>query len=498
MQINNTVSKETLNALIENLELRIEELYKGLKAELAVRSLMDEDTPQLYILSQDLQNGIKFILMDTSVSCKAEFSIDNTYEKRFFMKNIQASISEGYKLLFNFGKQRKKSLWKKLMTEVRKEGCENLINEAAEIDKKLEVFGDTKINQSLRNITLHYDKEMIEVYKKTLSVDSEEKVLQMVSEFWKLLQDILLFTNHVDAYCLKTTGVDKIYPSLQVKLEVNSNHKMVCDRINENGKLENVLKNILQGEVGNIDSMAGYWLSTKRIEEYLQKADLTIDSLPELSNVQVLANIQLLLRFMLLDMSAITDAYLKSSSNIEYALNLRRVCVTKVSTMVHLYGYTHDEHEHSIWNKIEKMIPADSYDLIKDANRVRITLGKIVEETQDKDLRATFVHLFDNSKSCTDIAQVIKAIEEIDPIKQIVETQFLFEIYKILMNFTTNLMNVLAQKSHEEKQQSTKFLNDKIDELICKFEDSPFPDAYKTRIHNIMTEIKTKVNNLIN
>lgn len=273
---------------------------------------------------------------------------------------------------------------------------------------------------------------------------------------------------------------------------------MVCDRINENGKLENVLKNILQGEVGNIDSMAGYWLSTKRIEEYLQKADLTIDSLPELSNVQVLANIQLLLRFMLLDMSAITDAYLKSSSNIEYALNLRRVCVTKVSTMVHLYGYTHDEHEHSIWNKIEKMIPADSYDLIKDANRVRITLGKIVEETQDKDLRATFVHLFDNSKSCTDIAQVIKAIEEIDPIKQIVETQFLFEIYKILMNFTTNLMNVLAQKSHEEKQQSTKFLNDKIDELICKFEDSPFPDAYKTRMHNIMTEIKTKVNNLIN
>ena len=83
MQINNTVSKETLNALIENLELRIEELYKGLKAELAVRSLMDEDTPQLYILSQDLQNGIKFILMDTSVSCKAEFSIDNTYEKAF-------------------------------------------------------------------------------------------------------------------------------------------------------------------------------------------------------------------------------------------------------------------------------------------------------------------------------------------------------------------------------------------------------------------------------
>lgn len=141
----------------------------------------------------------------------------------------------------------------------------------------MEVFGDAKINQSLRNITLHYDKEMIEVYKKTLSVDSEEKVLQMVSEFWELLQDILLFTNHVDAYCLKTTGVDKIYPSLQVKLKVNSNHKMVCDRINENGKLGNVLKNILQVEVGNIDSMAGYWLSTKWIEEYLQKADLTIE-----------------------------------------------------------------------------------------------------------------------------------------------------------------------------------------------------------------------------
>lgn len=496
MQINNSVSKETLNGLIENSALKIAELYRTLKVNLAVHSLMDEHTPQLYILSQDIQNGIKFILMDISVSYKAEFSIDNPYEKRFFMKNIQASISEGYKLLFNFGKQRKKSLWKKLITKVREEGCENLINEAAEIDKKLKVFGDTKINQDLRNITLHYDKEMIEVYKKTLSVDSEDKVIQMVSEFGRLLQDILLFTDHIDDYCLKTTGMDKIYPSLSGKLEVNSKHKEVCDIINKNGELENILKNIIQKEVGNIDSTAGYWLSTKRLEEYIQRSSLTIDPFSEISNIQGLTNIQLLLKFMLLDIAAITDAYLKSSSNIEYALNLRRVCVTKVSTMVHLYGYTPDEQEHSIWNKIEKMIPADSYDLIKNADSIRIILGKIVEGTQDKDLRATFVHLFNNSKSCTDIAQVIKAIEEIDPIKQIVEILFILEIYKTLMNFTKKLMNILAQNIHKEKLQSTKFLNDKIDELICKFENSPLPDTYKTRFLSIIKEMKTKVNDL--
>ena len=157
-----------------NSGLAVDELYKALKVELAVRTLMDDHTPQLYFLTQELQNGVKFMLMDIGVLCRAELSVDNIYEKRFYLKNIQASISEGYKLIFNFGKLRKKSLWKKLMMKISEEENKELINESIEIDKNLEIFGNTEIDKELRDLTLHYDDEMIKVYQKTLSIDSEE------------------------------------------------------------------------------------------------------------------------------------------------------------------------------------------------------------------------------------------------------------------------------------------------------------------------------------
>lgn len=384
MSASKPASKETITNLIVSSGLAIEELYRALKVELAVRSLMDEHTPQLYILTQDLQSGIKFILMDISVSCKAEFSVDNKYEKRFYLKNIQASISEGYKLIFNFGKSRKKSLWKKLMMKICEEGNKELINESIELDKNLETFGDKEIDKESRDLTFHYDSEMIKVYQKTLSVDSEEKVMQIVCCFWKLLQDIILFTDKVDAYCLETIGTAKVYPSYSIKVGVNPFHQDVCNLINKDGKLENIFKNLSQRGVESIDSMAGHWFSTKRIEEYVKEKAPTIGDIPEIGNVRVLANIQLLLRFMMLDMVAIVDAYIHSSSDIEYAFNLRRVCVAKVSTMVHLYGYTSDEHNRSIWKRVIEMIPNDSGILKETADKISWRLSRIVDNIHDK------------------------------------------------------------------------------------------------------------------
>lgn len=187
MQNSNPASDETISNLVVNSGIAINDLYKSLKVELAVRSLMNDSTPLLYILTQDLQNGIKFILMDISVSCRAEFSTSNLYEKRFHLKNIQASISEGFKLLFNFGKQRNKSLWMKLMIEVYNVCDDKLISKGLDIENKLIRFGTSNIDKELRDLTLHYDKEMMEVYRKTSDISSEEIVIKKVCGFWALL-----------------------------------------------------------------------------------------------------------------------------------------------------------------------------------------------------------------------------------------------------------------------------------------------------------------------
>lgn len=310
------------------------------------------------------------------------------------------------------------------------------------------------------------------------------------------MQDIILFTYKVDAYCLEATGIDKIYPSYKIREEINPFHQYVCDLINKDGKLTNIFKNLPKGVVESLDSMVKYWLSTKRIEEYAQTKVPTISVIPEIGNIQTLTNIQLLLRFMMLDLVAIVDAYIKSSSDIESALNLRRVCVIKVSTMVHLYGYTPDEHDHSIWRKLEEMIPNNSDSLKDAADEISLILSKIVINIHDKDLRTTFVHLFDNSQACTDIANVVSAIEGINPMEQIVEIQLLLEVYKRLMNFITNLMNVLSRNAHEDRLRSTKSINDKMDELIHKFEESRLPDELKKQMLYKILDMKNKINDM--
>jgi|GEM_PF-2985270 len=490
-------SRETIANLVANSGLAIDNLYKALKSGLAVRSLMDEHTPALYVLTQDLQNGIKFILMDIGASCRAEFSVNNLYEKRFHMKNIQASISEGYKLLYNFGKLRKKSLWKKLMKQLHDDGNLDLITEGLDIEKKLEVFGNTEIDQKLRNLTLHYDNEMIEVYKSTVLVDSEEETMKKVLCFWGILQEVKLYTDKIDEYCLSKTGINKPFSSSHIQLSVNVLHMTVCQLINKDGKLENVFDNLPKEAVESIDLIAEHWNGTKRVEAYIRNKVPSSGVIPEIGNVQVLANIQLLMRFMMLDMVAIVDAYLKSSSGIEYALNLRRVCVTKVSTMVHLYGYTSDENDQSIWKRIEDMIPNGSSELILQSKNIDDLLEKIVFQSHDKDLRTTFVHLFDNSKACSDLADIVSAIEWINPIIQVVDIQLLLEVYKLMMQFTTTLMNVLAEGIHQKNVQSSRAMNNQMDELIRRFEESQLPDDQKKQLVNMMEETKIKINDLM-
>lgn len=483
-------TKSTITNLIHNSGQIIEELYKELKGEITVRSLMDEKTPELYVVTQNLQNGIKFILMDVATSCKAEISVNNSYEKRFHIKNILSSISEGYKLLYNFGKLRKKSLWSKLMNKLKENNYEELIEDGNKIENTLVEYGKTKIDQSLRDLTLHYDKEMIWVYKKTISIKSEEEAMQKVCVFWDILQNIILFTYKVDKYCWIQTGKEKPFPSSPIKLHINIFHQIVVNSINQEGTLENFFNNLPVEAIQSIDLMANCWDSTKKIEDYIHTKTTINSDIPEINNVQVLTNNQILMRFMKLDLASIVHSYIKSSSNIECAINLRRICVIKVSTLVHLYGYNEKEHEQSIWKQIEGVIPDDSIELKKQFKDIGVVLENLVSNTYDKELRSTFVHLFDNSKACTDITNVVRTIEEINPIKIIYEIKLLFNIYSDLIKFTSMLMDDLAEDAHIKVLQSNEILNERIETFLKKIESINIPESQKKQMLDYINRIK--------
>ena len=142
-------SKETIASLIQNTGETIQELYIALKLDFAIRISLDKSMPHLYSVTHDIQMGIRFILMDIGVSCRALFQTDFAYVKRFYLKNILASISEGFKVIMNFGKSRKYALWNLLEEELIHIANSDLIDGFNKIKLRLIEFGDKRIDKDI-------------------------------------------------------------------------------------------------------------------------------------------------------------------------------------------------------------------------------------------------------------------------------------------------------------------------------------------------------------
>lgn len=457
-----SASKETIASLIQNSGKAIKELYIALKQDFAIRGALDESTPHIYSVTHDIQIGTRFILMDIGVSCRALFQTNYAYEKRFHLKNVLASISEGYKAIMNFGKSRKYALWNLLEEELSHIGNADLTDSFKKIKLQLIEFGNKRIDKDIRDLTLHYDDAMIKVFEKTASLNSEEDTMKLLCEFWAILQDMLKFTYTLDEYIQTNTGLSKPNEAINVQLDVNHDHNVIKLLIANKGELEATISTVLPKATSQLDDMANHFFRLQKIRKYIkEEAPFNIE-LPELNNLETLANHELLIRFMALDLASVINAYLHSDSDIEASLNLRRIVVIKTSTLVHLYGYDDREQEKSVWKSIQSFIPSDDETLKAEEQTIQDLLSKLVSDSEDKSLRASLVHLYDNKSHNSNIKETLESVENIDPVKQTVEILLLMEIYKKMEAFTKKLMDTLAQNARLQKEASQKEMLDKI------------------------------------
>lgn len=84
---------------------------------------------------------------------KSRSFFQDSIRKKIFSQKFFTAISEGYKLIFNFGKNRMHPLWHKLYEEIRSNDIQELIIEMEDINKKLVNLGNRYIDKELRDIT---------------------------------------------------------------------------------------------------------------------------------------------------------------------------------------------------------------------------------------------------------------------------------------------------------------------------------------------------------
>ena len=85
---------------MDNSSNKIREMYACLKADiLTFEQLEERNAKQICILCQQLSIAVNYSLMDIGVSVRASIGSEKSYEKRFHLKNLKASISESYRFI---------------------------------------------------------------------------------------------------------------------------------------------------------------------------------------------------------------------------------------------------------------------------------------------------------------------------------------------------------------------------------------------------------------
>lgn len=163
-------NKETIDNLISNAKEANKELYYSVLEDASSFKRCGQDIPALLRYVPELRMDIKFILVDLQTSMSACFSTDRFYEKRYHLKNLYAGMLEGYKLLYGFGKIRNRTIWARLGEEINKEVVGNpkeesifkaIKQEYDNITQELLGIEATKTDQDDRNLTYHYDDDLL-------------------------------------------------------------------------------------------------------------------------------------------------------------------------------------------------------------------------------------------------------------------------------------------------------------------------------------------------
>lgn len=467
-------SKETIERLKKNLELTIPQVYSNLKLLIATREAVSATGDELRSRLHSLMIVVDFIWLDVCVSCRAIFVTDDSYEKRFHYKNLLASISEGYKTLFGFGKSQRKSVWTEAKNLFDQLGDADVSNTTSSITEELKRFGKENIDKKARDIAYHYNVDMMEVYNKTVSLSDEEKVMNTVIRLLRILEKMSSLYKRVNGIPADTTADLNQYSanSASITVGIDLQYKVLQDSLDKDGRFSSMIREHLPSASHGIDTI----VSTIRQAEHV-RASLTgkLKSERDIRGITHTINLgktMMLLHYMISDYGTIIDTYLHSTTVIECAMNMRRCVIIKTSVLEHLYVYTEDERARSMWTKISRCIPAEETELSEIYDSVGTILKKMTDHSTDNDLRALLVHPYDNSRQAERVQATMLAIECLLPFAQVREFEVMEKIYHVCNQFINKLQDVINRNISEENQRQQQEMLDRIAQIEQMIDNS--------------------------
>ena len=487
-------SKETIDSLIKDASKTVGELYPVLRQEICTLDACGRETSLLLRLALELKMDLHFILINLGTSLHSLLVASKPVEKRFHLKILLAELHEDFKLLCGYGKARNRAIWTRVGDELRKrnESRETEIESSLlDLYDTLTSFLDGLIGSEQekagRDLTFHYDDDFSLVYHYTLETNNEETVVLKAIHLMDVVSRLQTFCGFIEAVeAINGNRLLNVRPQAFSWLAVQ---KMFAAKLGEHSLLQETLKYAID-KAPVIDQAAKMKDGMDRMRDYVQGFRPRID-FPELGEMEAMANTQLLLQFTLSDLAIATQAYINSGSEPEFPLIMRRLTITRVSALSHLYGYNESEREKSMWTSIRGMIPGNADQLKAIADDIEKMLNGAVDAA-DKDDRQLYVHLSDK-KGVSNIPSIVERMEHMNPVKELSKTECLIRIITKIQSFLRDLMDQMAAVAHTRAEASSATMLSQIQSIRDAVNKSKCPDDLKATVNSQMDYLEKLV-----
>ena len=433
-----------------------------------------------------LRMAVLFSLLELTTIEKAILSTKHAFAKRYHYKNLVANTSECYKLLYHFNKARKKSIWTRVGDLAQKSNSSDLSTQYQDITNQLNDYGDNKINKESRDITMHYSESMLTVYQLTIAITNENDAHQYYCEFTDILRQMLDFANKlVDLFANQDSMNNHI--ALSTNLIGDAKLQSVIDQIDAHRIVVRKIDEVMPKGTDELDYFAQ---EEKRLEKIhdLAKQNLPIqddDLISEMLVVVKMADMHVLMHFMMLDMMSNLEALYSATSTVEAALHIRRFVIPQVSMLIWLFGYFQEEQEHSLWHYTESKVPQS----LASQQAILLSIMQKLFTRVCREDRNKYVHVYDD-KGTNLIPVFVESLESMNFEKELKNVLLLTRFYSLFNQFLTMLMSELARIAHENNEQSSKMLHTQIAEAMQKVEKMPIPAEMKQQLLERINRIK--------
>lgn len=464
-------SPETIQRLITNsekglasIELSLPFLLETRQAVLVAIRKQEERKVVLDLMLAVLDTVLaeNEVMYDLSASLDALLKATDDYTKRFYMQSLNLCFVEACQLFVGEDGDENGLLTRLegLIKQLNQAGCQFI---ARHIVGDIQAFRKVYCDRDLRNITRHYD-DPIKMY------DTQQKLVN-IDFFVKGTSQLMAIRMEISV--LSSFLLSLLAPSKKEPQGVGTNKKcdydirgIVNDAIFNSFKKRNfkdeVQRTLVKGQP-SLDGCYRLYNQCQETEKFLEERNFQIPD--DFKKMVLLIQLRMEVLFLRYDVACSVWGYLNASTDKERSQNLRLVHITKQAALTHIYGYTENVREKSLWTAIKRIEESDSENLNTDAvEKMLVELTGNLNE--DKVNSQIFAHY--RYKQDFYIPARLEAFNKMKHHKELVDTMRLLKICKVLEGYTAGLLFCIDDTRKKRMQKQYDEWKGMIDGLVFK------------------------------